>query len=217
MKKVFTFNLLAITMLVLAACAGGTNQTTNVDAVGVDEQTEVQAQPSGNEDQLSLNQLVLGTMRLEDTELAVTADQASELLTLWKAYRSLSESDTAAQVEMQALMGQIESAMTGAQIESIRAMEIKPEDISALVEELGLQPEDRPEGAVGGFFPGAGQGGGPGAGAGGGPGAGMEGEVSPEMIATAQAMRAEQGGAENRMSSFLITPLIELLESKVAS
>jgi hypothetical protein len=47
----------------------------------------------------------MGTLQLEGTEFAVTVQQSSELLILWKAYRSLIESDTAAQEELQALLG----------------------------------------------------------------------------------------------------------------
>jgi hypothetical protein len=87
----------------------------------------------------------MGTLQLEGTEFAVTVQQSSELLILWKAYRSLIESDTAAQEELQALLGQVEKAMTTEQLDAIRDMEITQEEINELVEDLGLQNENRPE------------------------------------------------------------------------
>ena len=55
---------------------------------------------------------------------------------------------------------------------------------------------------------------------GGGPGGGFGGEgLDPEQIATAQARRAEGGGAGfgNRMVTPLVEAVIELLESKTGS
>lgn len=215
------FILLTTTMFVLAACSNGPATTTEDKRGNTEPQVETEAQISGNDEELiSLNQLVLGTMQLEDTEFAINVEQASKLLTLWKAYRSLIESDIAAQVELQALLGQIEAAMTNDQLEAIRTIEISQEEIDALVEDLDLQPEDRPDGVGEGIFPGGAEGGRsggrPGAGAGGGPGAGFEGEISPDQLATAQAQREESGGTATRMGSFLIAPLIELLESIMA-
>jgi outer membrane murein-binding lipoprotein Lpp len=38
--------------------------------------------------------LAAGTLKLQDTSNAITSSQASELLTLWEAYQSMSNSDT---------------------------------------------------------------------------------------------------------------------------
>ena len=57
-------------------------------------------------------QLGFGTLLLEDTEHAVDAGQAAELLPLWKAARSLSESETVAEAELEAVFHQIEDTMT---------------------------------------------------------------------------------------------------------
>lgn len=48
--------------------------------------------------------LALGTLKLEGTSQAVTAAQAAELLTLWEGYKSLSNSNTSSQVELDALV-----------------------------------------------------------------------------------------------------------------
>ena len=44
--------------------------------------------------------LALGTLKLEGTSQVVTATQASQLLTLWEGYQSISQSDTCSQVEL---------------------------------------------------------------------------------------------------------------------
>jgi len=48
-------------------------------------------------------QLALGTLSLEDTAQAVTAEQAAELLPLWKAVHSLNASDNVTTLEMNAV------------------------------------------------------------------------------------------------------------------
>ena len=55
----------------------------------------------------SAKRQALGTLKLEGTDQVVTASQAGQLLTLWQAYQSLSNSDTSSQVELEALVKQI--------------------------------------------------------------------------------------------------------------
>jgi hypothetical protein len=104
-------------------------------------------------------QLVLGTMRLEGTENAVTPGQAAALLPLWQALRG----GVTAQAELAAVLKQIEGTMTSEQLEAIAAMQLTQEDLRAWMEEQDVGP--------GGGFPGAGGG----------------QEVSPELRATRQA------------------------------
>src|SRR3989304_6125336 len=56
-------------------------------------------------------QLVVGSLKLEETDMAIAADQAQELVPLWQAYRSLVTSETSAQQEREALLTQIEERM----------------------------------------------------------------------------------------------------------
>jgi hypothetical protein len=58
-------------------------------------------------------------IRLEDTPLAVTADQAKTLLPLWEMLQSLSSSSTAATEEIDAVVNQIKSTMTSEQMDEI--------------------------------------------------------------------------------------------------
>lgn len=69
-----------------------------------------------------ITQLVVGTIRLGNGDLAVDAAQAAELLPLWKAYRGLSASDSSSSLELEALVEQIQETMTTEQIEAIAQM-----------------------------------------------------------------------------------------------
>ena len=227
--------LLAIGLIFsMAGCAGGDSGTS---------QEETSAISEADEAELNLQtKLIMGTFKLEETDLAVSAEQASSLLPLWKAVRSLSQSDTAAEAELTALINQIQETMTPEQNEAIDAMELKPQDLFIILEDLGLRPDiaqggTNPSDNSGGgpfnqefrgdFRPGEGQGGGPGGGIG--PGGGMPGgvitgpggsgqELDPEQMATMEARRAGRSAAGGRMMGFfLLDPLIELLEGKVQS
>ena len=81
--------------------------------------------------------LALGTLKLEGTNLVVTKAEASELLTLWQAYQSLSNSDTTSQVELDALVEQIRGVMTSDQLQAIEAMKLTDQTVSEEVQSLG--------------------------------------------------------------------------------
>ena len=86
-------------------------------------------------------QLVLGTLRLEGTEQAVTADQADELLVMWQVYQDLRSNDTAAKEEIDGLVEQIQETMTTEQMKSISAMSLTQQDMFALMQEKGIGVE----------------------------------------------------------------------------
>jgi hypothetical protein len=218
--------------LILSACATDTSAQVNLDEPmdssaqanpaepldgGSKESEGVVLQLSEGELPVQV-QLVLGTLRLEDTALAVDSEQAAELVPLWKVFRSLTSSDTAAEAEIESVVNQIQSTMTSEQIAAITALGLTLDDIQALIEELGIadgfggrDPNAAPGG--GGFAPG---GGGPGGG-GGGPGGGFQGgavNADPEAITTRQA---ERGSAGSRVGQFLIDPLIDVLEERASA
>jgi len=56
----------------------------------------------------TVTRLALGTLKLEGTDQAVSTSQAAELITFWQAYQSLSNSDTSSDVELEALVKQIQ-------------------------------------------------------------------------------------------------------------
>jgi hypothetical protein len=220
-KAVFTLTILAL-VAVLAAC-GKTGATTG---------------SSETSDALSMQvELLIGTIKLEDTDLAVSADQAMQLLPLWRTLQALSASSTTATEEINAVVDQIKSTMTSEQMDKIDAMELSQQDIMSITRQVGASPNDTSTSATpmarNGFPSGDGpQGGGPqggggmppgGASAGGGmPGGGNipggdgdSGMVGGPMDAsgTPQAVRPE--GMGNQLSPSLLNALIELLLKKI--
>ncbi len=228
--------------LAIAACTGSAPQT-NFEEAPSNVQAASGTQVPGENFQREMPQvlqLALGTFKLESTAYAIDAEQAAALLPLWKAARSLSQSETAATEEVNAIVKQIQETMTGEQIQAIQGMKLTMRDMGDIAEELGLEfageggfgnidPELRatmqaaresgqaPPDGFGGGVPGAGPGGGPGGGFGGGvPGGGPGGEgLSPEARQTAIAERGGFPGATLGLNTALLDALIEFLESKL--
>jgi len=220
--KITIFLTIVLTLLMTACGSANSTSEANTDNQQFDQNTR----------ELSLiTKLAIGTLKLEDTDLAVASDQAAELLPLWQVFNNLSSSDSAAPEEISAVTDQIQETMSPEQLQAIDDMELTGQDIFATMQELGLvnAPQVNAEGTpqAGGSFRfrgGQGSGGGdfPGGGPpdGGPPGGGFGGEgLNPEQIATAQARRAEGGGRgfENRMMTPLVEAVIELLELKTSS
>jgi hypothetical protein len=234
MKKIILYCIMLFSVLTLVAC-GGVSKTTTTASDGT---------PSANTaGELPLStQLLIGTLELEGTDLAVDAQQASELLPLWQAYNELMTSQTAAQAEIDAVVAQIQDAMTPQQVQAITDMKLTQQDEFSLMQELGLvnnrpNASGTPQAPFGqGFVPGAGErpgegqggypgggaggytGGGPSGGAGGYPGAGGvpggDQGFNPQRMATAQARGAQSGGAGNRVPTPLLNALIDLLQKR---
>jgi hypothetical protein len=156
----------------------------------------------------------------------VTAEQATELLPLWQTMQVLSESDTAAQQETEALITQIQETMTSAQMQAITDMSLTRADMMSVMQEQGLtmgsgspnsssQSGNSSSGGSRVFGPG---GGGPPdempmPGGGLGP-AGQGQNLSEDEIATAQAAR--QANA-NFVPPPLINTVIDYLQGKTGS
>ena len=205
MKKT-TLTILTILILTLTACGGASN---NPQAGPADP-------ASSSENTLPLStQLLIGSFKLEDTDLAVTAEQANELIPLWQVLQSISSSDTAAQEEMDALVEQIQETMTAEQVQAIEAMNLTSQDMFTIMQEQGLGGGG-PQAGSNGDLPAAPAGGGDFGG--GGPGGGGGQGLSPDQIATAQARREANGNGGGFNNNRLLTPLIgaviKLLESK---
>jgi hypothetical protein len=137
---------LLVLVVALAACGG--NQADS--ATSASEATtpvlaarEMALSPSG--------QLSLGTLMLEDTELAVTLTQAEELLPLWQMLGALQESSTASSLEVEAVLDQIEGAMTAEQLAAIEEMD--QGQMQALAQEMGTGEQQGTETSEGGGSP----------------------------------------------------------------
>ncbi|MBU0510409.1 MAG: hypothetical protein KJ638_01750 [Chloroflexi bacterium] len=223
MKKTTLLLISIFLILILAACGG---QSSEADI----------SEPVSDENALSLEtQLVLGTVKLDETAYAVGVDQASELLPLWKALRSLGGIETASQTEVDAVISQIQDTMTPEQMEAITAMALAQEDFAEVAETLGIEmgfsgsgkygdmtPEEQVAAQAAreesGQAPGGGQvpgGGVPGMGGGLGRSGGQE--LSPEAREMAIAERGMTGRASFGLNTALLDGIIKFLEAKVSA
>ena len=166
-------------------------------------------------------QLILGTMNLQGN-LAVTPDEATQLVPLWEAYQALATSNTAAPEELQATLVQVEQTMTPDQVQAIVNMKLTRQSMGAIFQQLGISFNARgtgtPRAGGGGFGGGFGGGGGGifvgggfggGGGGFGGGGFGGRSTPNPQAIATFRA-RASSGAAD----AGLVRVLIQFLKSK---
>lgn len=157
------------------------------------------------------SQLMLGMLRLEGTENAVTPEQAKTLLLLWQA---LSGRVLQSDAERNAVLAYIETQMTPAQLQAIATMRLTQNDLLARISEGGQEA---------GFGPGRAGGGQPGgAGAPSAPGGGA---IPPAMgtrqaqfsRATPQARgtsRGTTGGVGAGQDAVLLNSLIRLLTQR---
>ena len=156
MKKIILPIIIIAMIFALVACTSSNSEATaeNISGDGT---------PNGGPqfDLPAEMKWLLGTVKLDETDYAVDAAQASQLLPLWKALRSLSENDTTAQTEIDALITQIGESMTPEQTSAIDGMNLTMQDMGSVMETLGVE----------GNFGGAGQ-------------------MSEEMQATMEAARA---------------------------
>jgi hypothetical protein len=156
------------------------------------------------------SQLAIGTLMLEETENAVTVEQAGELLPNYQMLQALQSSGTAAQAELDAVLRQIQRAMTAEQLTTIKEMQLTADSLFELAQERGFGRgfAGGPGGAGGGFRPPAGisPGGGPG-GFGGGFGGGNDPSPEEQQASSAERMNTVMG-------SMMTGMLVSMLEAR---
>ena len=206
MKKVWQITLVLVLLAgILPGCgtAGTTEtETSAVPAAGVASQAG-----GGSEavDSAALNesykgalpvssQLALGTFLLEGTENEVSSDQAQTLLPLWQVIGS---GALESEAETNAVLKQIEGAMTSGQLAAIAAMQLTSEDMATWAQEQGVTLGGPGDGA-GTFLP-----------------KGMTEEEMEAMRATAEASGMTRpdgaGGMGGGQLAALAGPLVEML------
>ncbi len=214
LTKIALISLLLI--LVLAACGSKPAEQdpvspaiveTSANNVGTTMATETPAPPpsagitldASYENALSTRlALALGILKLEESDVPVTTEQAPVLLMLWQGLVNLTNSGTSAEAEVNALLAQIESTLTPEQIQLINQMKLTQTDTQAWAQENGLTI-------------------GTGTGTGTGMGQGQGSNLTAEEKATRQAANNPTGSTANRensLSNMLTQALIEYLESK---
>jgi hypothetical protein len=223
--KSWTIGLVLILVVgVLAGCGGGETTSDSADESSSETYTSAALDMSYDGALAASSQLVLGTLKLEETANAVTPEQAATLLPLWQALQG----GVTAQAEVNAGMpegGGPGGGPFGDMSEEERA------NMRATMEAGGMPEGGRPGGGpfgdmseeeranvratmeAGGMPEG-------------GPGGGAFGDMSEEerasMRATMEASgggmpgRPAGGGAGGRQFGPLMTPLIELLTERAA-
>lgn len=232
--KPFLYRVLVLSALAaLTACSPEQGDSSGTGEAGA--QPSITGTPAASEfnDQLpATDQLLIGTLMLENSDLVVTPEQAAELLPLWQLMKTLMESDTTVQAEIDAVLKQINAELTSEQLAWIQAQDFSGQSMSQVMQQLGISPSGSSDStgsrASGNFGQGAGrpdfvpgEGGPGGGGFAGGPGGGdfAGGEaLTPEMQATRQAMIEANGGTlQRRSNTMLIEPLITWLEARAAA
>ena len=179
MKKIGLF--LMLFALLLSACSSaiptaaqtqGEAQTSSTEAAPSQEvqgtpQPQMNQPVPGNGELPEIAKILLGSFLLENSEFAITKDQAATLYPLWKGLSALQNSETVTNEELQGLYDQIISAMTDEQKAQIETLNLNLDSQRTVMESLGL---DGP----------------------GGPG-GNPGNLTEEQIATMEAERAANG------------------------
>ena len=211
MKKWMAVSIVIGLVLALAACGSSQIATT----------------PAATSNTLPLEgRLLVGTLKLESTSLAITADQAGQLLPLWETLQSLASSGTAASQEVDAVVSQIESTLSAQQLSSITDMNLTQQDLALAIANTGASlASSAMSGASSAQLQaaaGAPAGGDPG---GGNPPADMSGSLpaltgaqstAQSMTGSTSAVSAQTTAATRQVPPALIQALVELLQNKIA-
>ncbi len=207
MKKWMLISIVIGMVLALTACGTTQSSTASTTATTMLSQEE---------------KLLVGTIKLESTNLAVSQDQARELLPLWETLQAMASSGTAASQEVDAVVSQIESTLSSEQISSITAMNLTQQDLMAAAADTGtsltisdssstteassVQPQAGAGAPVDGNRPAD-------------MGAGMTasmGAQSASQTGTAETASSPSTGTTSLVSTALINTVVQLLQKKIA-
>ncbi|MBE9507664.1 MAG: hypothetical protein IMY86_06395, partial [Chloroflexi bacterium] len=142
--KLWYVVLAIVVVVMLAGCGGG--QATPVGEDGGTAYTSEVLDTSYTGALDVGGQLVLGTIRLEETGNGVTPEQATALLPLWQALQG----NVTAQAEVNAVLKKIEETMTSEQLATIATMRLTLDDLRAWMQSQGLDVEGGPGPGPGG-------------------------------------------------------------------
>jgi|NGEPerStandDraft_6_1074524.scaffolds.fasta_scaffold10935_1 hypothetical protein len=208
MKKMLLVSIVISLVLALTAC-GSTQNTTAVATASTTLSQE--------------GQFLVGTLKLENTSLAVTSEQANTLLPLWETLESLASSNTAASQEVDAVVSQIESSLSTQQVSGITAMKLTQQDLAALALDTGTSSTTAASNntaktsaaqlQAGTGDPGTGN---PPGGMDAGMGAASDVQtVSQAQTGTSQAVSTPSAVTTNQVPAAMIKVLVALLQKKV--
>jgi hypothetical protein len=225
--------VIVVLAVVLVACSAKATPTAPAGGAGAPAANGTPGAGFNNRPLPLAESLLVGTLKLQGTSNAVTATQAAALVPLWQAYAQLTSSNTAAQAEIDAVVSQIQTTLTPAQVSAITAMKLTSQDLFTEMSSLGLtngggangtpgfRLTPRAGGGAGGGFPFGGGGGVPPAGGGVPPGGGgvpggggATGGARPTPNATQIAQRAQFA---NRIPTNLMDALVTYLQKTAGS
>ncbi len=203
MKKILILIMISILAVFATACSDSDTSATTASETTSDTVTTSSTINVDYENALTLrNQLNLGILKLEDNpDLAVTPEQATQLIGLWQGLTALTKSGTGATVEVDAMLSQIENTLTNEQRQAIVDMHLVQDDIQAVAQEWGLS-----------FGNGTAE-------AGATRGQGVGKNMSDADRAAREAERAANGGSPSGgggVSTALYDRLIQLLEDRAS-
>ena len=202
-RKISLTALLLLFALILTACGASSKSSTPTSKVTEKLPTQTK--------------LILGTINLEETDYAVTAEQATELLPMFYVLQELNKSGSAAQEEITGLVSQVQQVLTDDQIQAIDDMSLSMKDMAAITQvnnSSNTSPASSTSRASGG-----GAGGPPNMGGipGGDPGGMPEGVTKTSGAASAGSNTGAASVMETSTPSALFDIAIKLLQKKVQS
>lgn len=134
MKHTRFLLLLLVIAVVLAACGSAADKTPAAPTSIAGEYLNTEYT-----DAASLrNQLAYGSLLLDGTANAVTAEQAASMIPLWQAIVALSGDETTADEELLAVQDQIVEALSETQLQAIAKMQITNTALNAFYAEYGI-------------------------------------------------------------------------------
>ena len=165
-------------------------------------------------------QLAVGTLKLEDGGQDVTAEQAEELVVYWQVYKELSQSETAAQAEIDGLVAQIQGTMTHGQMQAITDMALTQQDVLTAMQGMTVVSSNSSDNTVSAPSGGSMPAGGPPDGSGALPDGGIAMDVSGVAPAVDQVQSSQFGtglAGPAGVPSTLIDAVIESLQQRIAA
>jgi hypothetical protein len=140
MKKLLIIPLIIFTLLIASCSTDATEpEAAPLEADATPTTLIAGSLPIDYEDAASArSQLALGTIQLEDSDLALSKEQANALLPLWQALLVLESSDTTAPEELTAVQNQIILGMNDQQLAAISTMQITNMDLTTFYADQGL-------------------------------------------------------------------------------
>ena len=191
--------ILVVLALVLSACSAASTTAQSTSTASTNSVSEKTG-------------LMVGILKLEGTDQALTAKQASQLLPLWEVMKVLASSDTSAQVEVDAAFRQVKETLTASQLQAIADMKLTGEDITAFEQTLSTtsvqtSSKTSSSSSQGGFDPGGGPGGDSVGGL-------ISGFSQTQASTTSSASSKTSSGTTNQIPANLLNALIKLAQAR---